>query len=169
MLRFLFLLAVVPVVELYLLLTFARMTSVMTTILLVITTAVLGWMLVKRQGFLAWFRIREAIMGGRMPTEELADGMMVAFASALLMAPGLMTDTFGFLLLIPTSRAWFRRHLMRYFAKRVRFDMTVAGPDGEVRQYRYRPPGSDGTIDVPFRPTQGDVDRDTFPRRLNQD
>ena len=44
-----------------------------------------------------------------MPTDALLDGLMIFVAGAVLLTPGLLTDVFGFLLLVPAGRAAVRR------------------------------------------------------------
>lgn len=108
---------IVPLVELFLLLQIAEWTSIGATIALVILTGILGSWLARREGASAWRRFREALAGGRLPSEEIQDGLMVVFAAALLLTPGLLTDLFGFTLLVPQGRRWVRRHLFsRLFA-----------------------------------------------------
>ena len=94
----------VPLVELFLLLQLAQATSVSTTLLIVIVTGVIGTFLARREGMMTWFRFQSALSEGRVPSRELQEGLMIVFAAALLLTPGLLTDAFGFALLIPTSR-----------------------------------------------------------------
>ena len=99
----------IPLIELYLLLQVAEHTSVATTVLIVILTGVIGSMLARREGAMAWFRFHAAVDEGRMPSREIQDGLLIVFAGALLLTPGLLTDTLGFALLIPTGREWVRK------------------------------------------------------------
>jgi UPF0716 protein FxsA len=54
-----------------------------------------------------------------MPTNELADGAMIFFASALMLTPGFLTDAVGLALLIPPIRAVIRPPLISFFRRRV--------------------------------------------------
>ena len=124
--------AIIPLVELYLLLKLASITGVAATIGLVVVTAIIGSLLAKRQGWLVWWRLRRAMMAGRLPGAELADGLLVAFAAALLLTPGLITDAVGFALLIPPSRRWIRQRIVRYVSANVRVRMIgQPRPTGE--------------------------------------
>jgi UPF0716 protein FxsA len=86
------------------------------TIALVITTAVIGSMLLRHQGLGALARVQSAMREGRMPGKDLVHGVMVLLAGFLLLTPGFITDTLGFLLFIPPLRerlfAVLRRHLV---------------------------------------------------------
>lgn len=147
--------AIIPLIELYLLLKLASITGVATTIAIVVVTAILGSLLAKTQGWLAWWRFRSAMLEGRMPGQEIADGLLIAFAAALLLTPGLLTDFVGFLLLIPVSRGRVREWLLRSIANQVQVRMTVfPGPDGEPFETRYEyhhGPGDSRTIDGQVR------------------
>ena len=82
----------VPLIELMLLIQLATYTSLGTTIILVIVTGILGSWLARREGVIAWFRFQSALAEGRAPSHEIQDGLMIVFAAALLLTPGLLTD-----------------------------------------------------------------------------
>lgn len=97
------------------------------TLVLVVGISMAGAWLVKREGLGVFRRIQGALAAGKMPTDELADGAMILFASALLLTPGFLTDLIGLLLLIPPSRALMRPHVISFFKKRVEV-RTVGSP-----------------------------------------
>lgn len=109
--RLILIFTVVPLTELYLLFRVAKATSFGATLLLVVTTGFIGSLLARSQGIAAWRRFQAAIAASRMPSVEIQEGLMIAFAAALLLTPGLLTDTLGFSLLIPKSRSMIRRFL----------------------------------------------------------
>ena len=127
---------VVPLVELYLLLQLAQVTSAMTTFLVVIITGVIGSVLARREGVLAWYRFRTALAEGRTPSRELQDALMIVFAAALLLTPGLLTDALGFTLLVPAGRELIRRTILARYVRRfnVRFDVGESQPEPARRQ-----------------------------------
>jgi UPF0716 protein FxsA len=65
-----------------------------------------------------WRRFQRQIESGAVPGKEIADGVMVLFAGALLMSPGFLTDVVGIALLLPPVRAVVRGVLMRQAARR---------------------------------------------------
>lgn len=117
---------VVPLIELFLLLKLASFTSVATTILIVVVTGIIGSILARREGVMAWFRFRTALAEGRMPNREIQDGLMVVFAAALLLTPGLLTDALGFTLLIPAGRDLIRRLVVNRYAKKFKVQVTTS-------------------------------------------
>jgi UPF0716 protein FxsA len=106
LLKLLFLFIAVPLVELGLLLYLADLTDWRLTLGLVIVTGLVGTLLARREGFRTYRVIRQELAAGRLPGESMLDAVLIFFAGALLLTPGILTDAFGFTLLIP----WFRAH-----------------------------------------------------------
>ncbi len=152
--RLLILFLVVPLVELYLLLRFADATSIPTTIALVVLTGVSGSVLAARQGTAALRNFQLAISERRVPGLEAVDGILIAFAAALLLTPGLLTDSLGIALLVPWSRTRIRQWLVRRYAGRFKLVTFSSGSTnneaGEV-------------VDATFHPTQKLVNPRTLP------
>ena len=108
----------IPILEVYLLLRLNDLTgSILTTISLILFTGIVGAWLAKQQGLSTISKIQQAMSQGRLPAQELVDGGMILFAAALLLTPGILTDAFGFSLLLPPCRAVYRRLLKRWFPK----------------------------------------------------
>ena len=104
-----------PLCELGLLLKVGEFLGWRGTIALVVVTGVVGVTLARLEGTRVLINIQRDLAQGRMPAPYLLDGVMILLAGALLITPGLITDTVGFLLLIPVCRAavkqWLRRKL----------------------------------------------------------
>jgi UPF0716 protein FxsA len=96
------------------------------TIALLAADSLAGAWLMKSQGRAVWRRFTETMNAGRIPHREIVDGVLIIFGGAFLITPGFLTDILGFLLLIPLTRALFRRGLQR------RLEMRVA--PGSVRR-----------------------------------
>lgn len=167
LLRLFLLFAIVPPLELYLLLRLANIAGIGTTILIVVSTAIVGSMLARQQGMMAWWRFRDALAHGRMPSNEIADGLMVIFAAALLLTPGLLTDTAGFLLLIPFTRNFLRRWLVKRISQNMSTGTVIFHHHTHDR-HETSIDDSD-TIDAPFRPSQSQPDAQSQASRLPHD
>jgi UPF0716 protein FxsA len=146
--RLLALLIVVPFVELVLLLRLADATSWLTTLMIVIVTGIIGSYLARREGLATWFRFQSATSQGKMPSQEIQDGLMIAVAAALLLTPGLLTDAFGFALLTPTGRrligGWLRNRFAGSFQVRTFGGGSHAGSaSGPATDDRFDPRGFD--------------------------
>lgn len=101
----------IPVLEIYFLIKLGSYFGAFTTILIVIGTGILGAYLVRIQGIKTMFQVRENVNQGIMPAEDLIDAFIIIVAGVVLLTPGFITDTIGFLLLIPTTRTLFKKWL----------------------------------------------------------
>lgn len=113
---------VVPIVEITLLIKVGSAIGVGTTILVVIFTAVLGAYLVKQQGFATLHAVQNEMNEGRVPALQMAEGIALLLAGAVLLTPGFMTDAFGFALLTPVIR----KSLINWFISRSNFSIQTA-------------------------------------------
>lgn len=124
---------VVPVVEIFLITQVASQLDWPITLALVIGVSIFGAWLVKREGLGVIQRVRSGLSTGRLPTDELADGAMIFFASALMLTPGFLTDFLGLALLIPPIRAILRSPVIAFFKKRIQIKAQGVGvPFGGV-------------------------------------
>lgn len=111
--KLLLVLTLMPILEITLLVGIHNLVGEWWTIGIVICTALLGTLLIKWQGGAALRRIKETIGEGRLPADEILDGVLILAASIALITPGVLTDTTGLLLLVPTLRAPVRRFIAR--------------------------------------------------------
>jgi UPF0716 protein FxsA len=94
-------------------------------------TALLGAVLVRRAGLSALGRIRGKLNRGELPGRELSDGAVILVSGAFLITPGFITDTLGFLILLPPVQALVYRFLSRRVSTRVNvFTVGRGGPTG---------------------------------------
>lgn len=103
----------VPIAEISLLLKVGGSIGGLNTILFVIVTAILGAYLVRQQGFATIAKLQQEMNTGRMPAMQMAEGVALLFAGAVLLTPGFITDAIGFALLTPPIR----RAIIGWFAK----------------------------------------------------
>lgn len=95
---------VVPVIEIYFLIQVGESIGALWTVILVVLTAVIGVRLLKQQGLSTLMKAQNKMRSGSLPATEIAEGVALIVAGALLLTPGFFTDTIGFLLLIPLTR-----------------------------------------------------------------
>ena len=128
---------VVPFLELYVILeVVGPALGAPLTILLLVADSLLGSYLMRSQGRAVWRRFNRTLSEGRMPHREVVDGVLVIFGGALLITPGFITDVLGFLLLVPPTRALFRRLLVKRLGRR----LIIGGPGGPRRPGDAREP-----------------------------
>ena len=99
---------ILPALELYVLIKVGVHIGALNTILLVIVMGVVGAWLTRLQGFLVLQKAQNSLSQGVMPSEELIDGAMILAGGIALLTPGFISDIFGFLLLIPWTRAFIK-------------------------------------------------------------
>jgi UPF0716 protein FxsA len=120
--------AIVPVIELALLIKIGSIIGTLNTIAIVILTAIIGAYMVKLEGLGVMYRIQKNMQEGIFPGEELINGMMILIAGALLLTPGFFTDIIGFLMVFPFSRNHIKKIARRYIEKKM--------SSGEIRIHR---------------------------------
>jgi len=144
LLKILFLLFLaVPIIEIYLLIQVGSLIGAIPTIALVVFTAVLGALLLRRQGFQTLMRARASMERGEIPAVQMLEGVVLLISGALLLTPGFFTDALGFAGLIPPLR---RRAIHALLARGV----IIAA--GGYRPGPHRGPGQGPyTIEGDFR------------------
>ena len=118
--RMLLLFIVLPAVELALLIELGQRIGTLETLGLIVVTGIVGAAMARSQGLRVWAEVQSRVARGEMPADSLVDGLMILVASALLVTPGVLTDAFGFLCLVPGFRSLVKREAMRRFERAVR-------------------------------------------------
>jgi UPF0716 protein FxsA len=96
---------VVPIVELAVIIWVGGQIGALNTIALLLAMSIGGAWLVKREGLAVVRRFRAQLDAGKIPGRELADGVLIVVAGALLLTPGFISDILGMLLLLPPVRS----------------------------------------------------------------
>lgn len=110
-----FLFVLIPVLELALLIKVGTHIGVLNTLLLIFLTAVVGVSLARWQGLKVFFKIQESLQRGVFPSSDMIDGLMILCAAAVLLTPGLITDTMAFFILFPATRQMIKKWLFYRF------------------------------------------------------
>jgi UPF0716 protein FxsA len=103
---------IIPLIELYFIIVVGDIIGAFWTVLLVLLTAVIGVNLLRMQGMSTLARAQRNMAQGSLPAMEMMEGVALAVAGVLLITPGFITDSIGFLLLIPASRRMIIRSIM---------------------------------------------------------
>ncbi len=99
-----FLLLFIPILEITVFIMVGGQIGVISTLGMILVTAILGSILLRIQGFATLARIQEQSRNGSIPGKELVSGVMIMIAGVLLLTPGFVTDSIGFLLFFPPFR-----------------------------------------------------------------
>ena len=130
---------VLPIAELYVIVQASHAFGVGNTLGMLIVVSILGAWIVKHVGLKVWGRFMQQVTAGKVPSNEIADGFCVLLAGALLVVPGFITDTVGFLLLLPPVRALARRLLTRRFVGKAQvIKATYGGPIYDTTEHHDR-------------------------------
>jgi UPF0716 protein FxsA len=147
-LRLLLLFIALPALELALLIEIGQRIGTLETIGLIVVTGIVGAAMARSQGLRVLASVQERLGRGEMPADSLVDGLMILVASALLVTPGVLTDAFGFLCLVPAFRNIVKREVIRRFEKAARENRVHVE---EIRFDTGFPPGSADPRDRPNR------------------
>lgn len=93
-----------PIAEIAVLINVGEIIGGWNTVLLVILSAMLGAILVKREGVATLAQAQLKMQKGELPAKELGSGLLLLVAGVLLVTPGFITDIFGLLLTLPFTR-----------------------------------------------------------------
>lgn len=114
---------VIPIAEIFILIKVGGIIGTFPTIILVVLTAVIGAGLLRQQGLSTLARLQQNMSQGKIPAQEIIEGVLLAVGGALLMTPGFVTDTIGFLCLLPFSRKFIATVIMKNSASKVTAQM----------------------------------------------
>ena len=131
---------VIPALELFFLFKVGSIIGGMNTVFIVIITGIVGAAFAKSQGLSILAKIQNETQKGKIPGDEIIQGLMIFAGGILLITPGFMTDIFGLSLVMPGTR-----HLLTSMAKalvlkgmkngNVQFYSTNTGFYSQTKQY----------------------------------
>ena len=93
-----------PALEIFLMIKIGGEIGALNTILLIFLTAIIGVYYARIQGIQTLRSGLVNLYQNKAPVYELMSGASIAIAAVMLIFPGFLTDTLGFLLLIPFTR-----------------------------------------------------------------
>ncbi len=130
LIRLLLIFSIIPLVELALLIKVGGYVGVLWTIILVAGTGMFGITLARSQGFQLINEIKSTLNRGEIPADHLIQGLLILIGAVMLLTPGLLTDTTGFLLIIPITRRFFATYVKKIAQKWINkgsFNISYSG------------------------------------------
>ena len=94
----------IPLIEIYLFIKIGSQIGAFNTVLLILTSAVIGVAYARYEGFNTLKSGMSQLLKNEIPIYELISGAALAFAAILLIFPGFATDVIGLLLIFPFTR-----------------------------------------------------------------
>ena len=120
LLRLFLLFAIVPVIEVWLIIKVGRVIGPLPTVAILLAISLAGAWLARSQGFRLIAAIRDELAAGRLPAAHILDGAFVLAGGILLLTPGFFTDLVGLALLFPPSRRFLKLWLRIWLENRLR-------------------------------------------------
>ena len=108
----------IPIIEIYLFIKIGGQIGAFNTISLILITAVVGIIYARYEGFNTLKSGMSQLIKNELPIYEIISGAALAFAALLLIIPGFLTDTIGFLLIFPPTRKLFIKNISFGFNKK---------------------------------------------------
>jgi len=93
--------------------------SILNTVNLIMLTFLIGIVVGRSWGKEFFTKMQWHLKARTLPEEEVLNGAVMALASMLLITPGIVTDTIGFLILIPIFRGVFKDLALSFFKKKI--------------------------------------------------
>ena len=119
LLKILFLVFIVtPILEIALFMQVGGLIGLVPTLIMILLTAIIGVNLLKSQGISVWHDIQSQLGQGQVPAVAMISGAQLLFAGGLLLTPGFLTDTIGFLLLVPQVRRAVAMQMIKHWQVR---------------------------------------------------
>ena len=145
--RLFLLFTVVPVVELYLLISIGQHLGAAATVAIVLGTGMLGAALARREGSRVMAAWQAAAQRGEKPKDGIVSSALVLVGGVLLITPGVVTDLAGLLLLVPWSRRLVAKYVGRWVERR--FEVRTMSPGaGMFFGFGDEAPPPSGTGDI---------------------
>jgi UPF0716 protein FxsA len=105
--KILFIIILIPVLELYLLILIGQFAGALNTIMLVIFTGIVGFWFAKKNGRTIISRLINTVKNNRVPAMEVIEGFFLLSGGLLLIMPGIISDLLGFFFVLNSTRKYF--------------------------------------------------------------
>jgi UPF0716 protein FxsA len=147
--------AILPIIEIAILINVGEQIGGWYTVAIVIITAFAGAHLVRQQGISTLMQAQQKMQAGAMPGQEMAEGLLLVIAGVLLVTPGFITDGIGFLLSLPITRPLIAKGLVKHLS------LKVINPsfNGNFSQHQQSPHSTSQSEDI----IEGEFERKDNP------
>ena len=112
----------VPIIEIYLFIKIGSQIGAISTISLILFTAIIGVFYARYEGFNTLRSAISQLVKNEIPFYEIISGAAIAMAALLLILPGFLTDFIGLLIIFPpTRKLFFKKITSNYPQKKKNF------------------------------------------------
>lgn len=158
--RLFLLFTVVPLVELYLLISIGRLLGPGPTIALVLITGALGAWFARLEGARVIRRWQEAMARQQLPKDGVIDGFLIFIGGVMLITPGILTDIAGLSMVMPPSRRLIAGFVRRWVERQIATGRVQVYAPG----YNAGGPQRPGVIDIEGEVVEVVEKSDSSPR-----
>ena len=116
-----FLILLVPIIEIYLFIKIGTQIGAFNTISLIFITAIIGIYYAKYEGLNTLKSAIKQIVQNEVPIYEIISGAALAIAAVLMILPGFLTDMIGVLIIFPWTRKLFLKKITKKNYKKKNF------------------------------------------------
>ena len=159
--RLFLLFTLVPIAELYLLVTLGGLMGVWPTLALVAGTGFAGAWLARREGRRALASYQESLSKGQLPEDGIVSGLLLLAGAVMLITPGVLTDVFGLAMMVPPLRRGVASLVQKRLQKRIESGEMQVLSSGGVSFGGAGPgpfgPGQGGGFGPGFGPNAGGI------------
>ena len=118
-----------PILEIWIMIKVGTQIGALNTVLLIFLTAILGIYFARVQGLSTIKSGFYNLYQNKIPVYEIISGASIAIASVFLIIPGFVTDSIGFVLLVPFTRKLIINYLLKNYQPKNQDNNVV---DGEI-------------------------------------
>ena len=131
----LLLIILIPVIEIYLFIKIGAQIGAISTIFLILTTAIVGIYYAKYEGLNTLKSGFVQLSKNESPTYEMISGAAIAFGALLLIIPGFATDILGFLIIFPiTRKVIFSKFIKKFSHKKTKINNFIDGDFEDIEE-----------------------------------
>jgi UPF0716 protein FxsA len=112
----------IPVLEISMFISIGTVIGLGPTLIIVIGTAMIGAVLIKKQGLKTLFSVQKNLSNNQLPIQAFFDGIFLIVSGLFLITPGFVTDSIGLLLFVPQIKMLLKNILSNMLVAR-----TAAG------------------------------------------
>ena len=162
-------LAAFPLLEIGLLIRAGQALGFWRLALIVVLTAILGSVVIRRIGLAVFSRARAEIEAGRGGLEPMLDGLLQVTAGLLLIFPGLISDFMGICLLVPQVRQKLTEKVLPRLFRTARYENRTTPSNGPEPRVTQTPDGEGVTIEGEYERLGEETvqpDKSLKPRRV---
>lgn len=125
MLWFILALIILPAIEITIFILLGNSIGILSIFLLIISTGIIGYLFVKKEGIETWRQLQFSLANGKPPGDELLSIFCIILGGILLVLPGFLTDIIGFFLVLPWTRGPFKALILFIIMKKIASRGTI--------------------------------------------